>query len=93
MSTVDARARMAELDRNTVAEILPGVPRSAMTGDRHPKDLGADSVDRVEIILALIDRVGVREPMAAFSELPDLDALVDFLLSKEKEGAGHAVRH
>lgn len=87
----ESRARMAHLVRDTVARILPGVPRSEMTGDRHLKELGADSVDRVEIILALIDRLGLAEPMAGFSELPNLDALVDFLVAKE--GGGHALRH
>jgi polyketide biosynthesis acyl carrier protein len=82
---------MADLVRDTVARILPGVPRGDMTGDRHLKDLGADSVDRVEIILALIDGLGLDEPMASFSELPDLDALVDFLVTAE--GGGHALRH
>ena len=82
---------MADLVRDTVARILPGVPRGDMTGDRHLKDLGADSVDRVEIILALIERLGLDEPMSSFSELPDLDALVDFLVAKEE--AKHAVRH
>jgi polyketide biosynthesis acyl carrier protein len=83
--------RMSDLVRDTVARILPGVPRGEMTGDRHLKDLGADSVDRVEIILALIERLGLDEPMSSFSALPDLDALVGFLVAKE--GGGHALRH
>jgi polyketide biosynthesis acyl carrier protein len=71
---------MTVLVRDVVHEILPGVPRAQVTGDKHLKDLGADSVDRVEIILSLIDRLGIDEPMSSFSDLPDLDTLVDFLV-------------
>jgi polyketide biosynthesis acyl carrier protein len=76
----DARAQMTALVQETVAQILPGVPRAHITGDKHLRELGADSVDRVEIILSLIDRLRLDEPMSSFSDLPDLDALVDFLV-------------
>jgi polyketide biosynthesis acyl carrier protein len=74
------RAGVARLVHETVAAILPQVPAEQITGDKHLKDLGADSVDRVEIIMALIDALGVRAPMAGFSTVPDIDALIDFLV-------------
>jgi polyketide biosynthesis acyl carrier protein len=77
--TDPAREEVAGIVRETIAAILPAVPATAVTGREHLKDLGADSVDRVEIILALIDRLGVDEPMAAFSAIPDIDSLTDFL--------------
>ncbi len=81
MSTpTDARERMDALVREVIGQILPGLPQDAISGDKHLKDLGADSVDRVEIILGLADRLGLDEPMARFAELPDIDALVGFLL-------------
>ncbi len=45
------RETVAALVRDVIGTILPGVPASAMTEDRHLRELGADSVDRVEIIL------------------------------------------
>ncbi|SDD61953.1 acyl carrier protein [Actinokineospora iranica] len=65
-----------------VTDILPELSPGAITGDKHLKALGADSVDRVEIILALMDRFGVTEPMASFSEIPDIDRLLAFLTEK-----------
>jgi len=76
----DDRERTAAVVRDVVSQILPGVARDAITGDKHLKDLGADSVDRVEIILGVLDRLGLDEPMSAFSDLPDIDALVDHLV-------------
>jgi polyketide biosynthesis acyl carrier protein len=77
------RERLWTVLYEVLGTILPGVPRSEITGDRHLKDLGADSVDRVEIIMLLVDRLGLAEPMSSFSELPDLRALVDFLAEAE----------
>lgn len=65
--------------REAILSILPAVPVAAITGDKHIKDLGADSVDRVEIILSILDRLHLDEPMSSFSDIPDIDRLVDFL--------------
>ncbi len=65
--------------RDVIAVVLPSVPRDAMAGHRHLQDLGADSVDRVEIVLMLMDRLELDEPMSSFSKLPDIDSLVTFL--------------
>jgi polyketide biosynthesis acyl carrier protein len=78
---MNERARVEAVVHDVVAEILPGVPRSEITGDKHPAQLGADSVDRVEIVLTLLDRLGVDAPMARFDGLRDLDALVDLLVA------------
>lgn len=65
--------------RDVLAQILPGLDPHDVAGDRHLRDLGADSVDRVEIILGLMERLRVDEPLSSFSELRDVDALVAFL--------------
>lgn len=64
--------------REVIAIVLPSVPADAITGDKHLQDLGADSVDRVEIVLMLLDRLHRDEPMSSFSHLPNIDALVTF---------------
>jgi polyketide biosynthesis acyl carrier protein len=80
-----AREEVEGVVRQTIAAIMPAVPAAAVTGGKHLKDLGADSVDRVEIVLALIDRLGIDEPMAAFSAIPDIDSLTDFLTKARRQ--------
>jgi polyketide biosynthesis acyl carrier protein len=74
--------------RDAITTILPGLPEDQITGDKHLKDLGADSVDRVEIIMALIDRLRLAEPMSRFSAVPDIDALVDVLCQADRKEPG-----
>jgi polyketide biosynthesis acyl carrier protein len=76
------RAEVAALVREVVGSILPALPAAEIAEDRHLKELGADSVDRVEIILTVLHRLGLDEPMSSFSSLPNLGALVDFLAGK-----------
>lgn len=76
------REAVTALVRDVIGAILPGVPVSAMTEDRHLRELGADSVDRVEIILSILDRLDLDEPMSSFSSLPSLGALIDFLVTE-----------
>jgi polyketide biosynthesis acyl carrier protein len=77
-----SRAGVFELVHEVLAAFLPRLPRAEIAGHRDLAALGADSVDRVEIILALLDRLGLEEPLTSFSELADLDALVDFLTER-----------
>ena len=65
--------------REVIAVILPSVPADTIAGDKHLRDLGADSVDRVEIILLILERLHLDEPMTSFSSLPNIDGLVTFL--------------
>jgi polyketide biosynthesis acyl carrier protein len=77
------RDAVAALVRDVIGTILPGLPVSAMTEDQHLRELGADSVDRVEIIVSILDRLGLDEPMSSFSSLPNLGALFDFLMTEK----------
>lgn len=78
------RAATEHLVREVVRGILPGVPEELIGGNRHLKDLGADSVDRVEIIGTLVERTGISTPMSEFSDIPDIEALVDFLCQEQQ---------
>jgi polyketide biosynthesis acyl carrier protein len=81
-STTADRTRILREIGAAIREIVPTVRPEDIRGDRHLRELGADSVDRVEIILAVLDRLGVTEPLASFGPLPDLDAMADLLLDR-----------
>lgn len=74
-----SREAIERVVREVVAVVLPSVPPDAVTGNRHLRELGADSVDRVEIILMLLERLHLDEPMSTFSAVPSIDALVAVL--------------
>ncbi len=63
----------------TIAEILPELPAVDILLSKSLRDLGADSVDRVEIITLLTHRLGSVEPISKFSEMSNLEELISFL--------------
>ncbi|HEX8617219.1 MAG TPA: phosphopantetheine-binding protein [Thermoanaerobaculia bacterium] len=70
--------------REVIAVVLPSLAPNEIATDKHLKDLGADSVDRVEIVLMLLDRLHLDEPMSSFNRLPDVDSLITFLHERSR---------
>jgi polyketide biosynthesis acyl carrier protein len=84
LSSESAKETIARMVRETISSILPNLPAEAISGNRSLKDLGADSVDRVEIILSIMNRLGLDEPMSNFSNIPNIDELVDYLCKAQQ---------
>lgn len=72
---------MLELVRSVVASFLDLPPDRIDDG----ADLlahGADSIDRVEILVTLRSRLGLDTPLAAFARVPHLRALAELLAAQ-----------
>jgi len=81
MSTSPAFAReaIAQIVREAIFSILPNLPPEKVLSNRSLTDLGADSVDRIEILLSIMSKIGIDEPISNFNNMPTIDALVDYL--------------
>jgi polyketide biosynthesis acyl carrier protein len=90
--TERTRAEVFDVVTDAVVEILPAVDRAAVRPELHLKDLGADSVDRVEIIVTVLEELGIGEPLSSFADLPDIEAMVELLHGRSAELASAAGR-
>lgn len=70
--------------RDVIVSILPCVDRAEIRGEYNLKDLGADSVDRIEIILSIKQRLAVSDGLERFSKLENIDALIRFLCAARR---------
>ena len=77
-----SRQQIESAVRETITTVLPSIRAEEIMAGQHLKDLGADSVDRVEIIMLLLERLRLKEPMASFGQIPTIDALVTFLYER-----------
>lgn len=86
MTSIEAPSRsdLLAVVFESVREILPTVEPDQLRPDVHLRDLGADSVDRVEIITTVLDRLGVDEPLASFTDLTNIDDMVDLLYRRTR---------
>jgi acyl carrier protein len=72
------------LVRVVVAEFL-GVPLDEVRDDGDLRAHGADSIDRVEILLTLNRRLGLDTPLAAYIGIPHLIGLSEFLSNQARQ--------
>lgn len=65
--------------REEAARALPGVGTEEVTPDVSLSDIGANSLDRMDIVVASQDTLGITVPAAAFAEVGNVRQLVDVL--------------
>jgi len=83
----DGHATRSEVQRilyEVIIDILPGLQLDKIDQRQHLIDLGADSVDRVEIITMAIERLGVNKSASAFSTTRDIGGLLDGLAAAKR---------
>lgn len=71
------RELVLEMIAESVGEVLSGWPGRPLADGESLADLGANSVDRAEIIAITLEKLGVRMPMARLAQSRDLGELAD----------------
>lgn len=67
--------------RRTTMEVLPEVDPERVTADGTTlTELGANSIDRADIVTTVMEELGVAVPVAAFAQVRDIRSLVAVLL-------------
>jgi polyketide biosynthesis acyl carrier protein len=70
--------------RENVLEILEDIPPETISTDKRLKDLGANSVDRAEIVAMTMERLDIRVPLVELGQVKSIGGLIDFLFDKKK---------
>jgi polyketide biosynthesis acyl carrier protein len=65
--------------RGEAVQVLPGTTAEDVTPDVSLSDLGANSLDRMDIVVASQGSLGVTVPAAAFADVSNVRQLVDVL--------------
>jgi len=71
-----------ELLKSNLLEIVPDIDPDQVQPAASMKDLGANSIDRVDVILQTIEALGLKFPLHELGELKNLQALVDNLYGR-----------
>jgi polyketide biosynthesis acyl carrier protein len=78
LGSLDKDAIFAAVRRN-ILEILPQVSPKAISPDKSLVDLGANSVDRMEVVTLTMEDLGVKIPLMSFAGVSDIGGLVSVL--------------
>ena len=68
-----------EVVKNVISEILPGVKSELISNEKSLKELGANSIDRMEVVTMSMEELGLKIPLMSFAEVSNIEGLVEVL--------------
>ncbi|QUJ69458.1 acyl carrier protein (plasmid) [Photobacterium sp. GJ3] len=72
---------------NNIEEILPQIPREQIRLDGSLVELGANSIDRMEVVTFSMEDLGIKVPLQSLAKIDNLAGLVDLFHKHLHESA------
>ena len=74
--------KVFETVKGAIMEVLPDVNPDLISIEKQLKDLGANSIDRMEVVTLSMESRGHKLPLMTFAQVGNLQDLVDVLAEK-----------
>ena len=84
------REHVLQVVKKHVLATVDGLPESSFDPSKSMKDLGANSLDMVEVVSCAMRELKVKVPRSELNKLTNVDGLVDLLHSVATKNAGTA---
>ncbi len=81
MSNTITKTEVFEIVKNNILEILPKVQPEMVLIEKTLVDLGANSVDRMEVVTLSMQDLNVKIPLMSFAVVSNISGLVDILFA------------
>ncbi len=79
------KEQVFEIVKENIVEFLPDLSKEGIKIEQSLRDLGANSIDRMDIIVQSMENIGIKVPMVEFGNLRNIQGLVDLLYDKKME--------
>ncbi len=66
--------------KDVISEVLPDVDSNGVKIEQNLKSLGANSIDRTEIVMLSMERLGIKLPLVSFGGVENIEEMVDVLV-------------
>lgn len=80
------REEIFEVIKQQIKAVLFSLPMEQVTIDKSLKDLGANSVDRMEIAVMSMEQLGITAPLVEMGNIKNLQGLVEYFHGKLNKG-------
>ncbi|CAL7959635.1 polyketide biosynthesis acyl carrier protein [Gammaproteobacteria bacterium] len=80
-STLSKEEIFAIVQKHTI-EVLPDLAKECIQIEKSLKDLGANSIDRMEIVVLSMESMGIKSPLIELAEIKNLEGLINFFYKK-----------
>lgn len=74
-----SKEQVFETVKKVIMEVLPDLEQSQITIEKSLKDLGANSIDRMEVVAMSMEDLGIKLPLMSFAQVSNIEGLVDVL--------------
>ncbi|TQR46690.1 acyl carrier protein [Paenibacillus popilliae] len=69
--------------KEAIVEILPDIEVHEVQPEMSLKDIGANSVDRMDIIIRTMELTDIKVPLVEFGKLSNIQGIIDLLDAKK----------
>jgi polyketide biosynthesis acyl carrier protein len=76
------KEEILEIIKRNLLELLPDLEAVAMDPSQSMKDLGANSVDRMDVVIQTKEELGLKFPLNELGGVENIQGLVDFFYAK-----------
>lgn len=73
------KEQVYEVVKSVVTEVLPDVNPELISIERNLKELGANSIDRMEVVTMSMEKLALKIPLMSFAQVTNIEGLVDVL--------------
>ncbi len=70
--------------KDAIADVLPDVDSEAISIEQNLKSLGANSIDRTEIVMSSMEKLGIKLPLVSFGGVENIEEMVDVLVNASR---------
>lgn len=68
-----------EVVKKVIIEVLPDLKPELISIEKRLKELGANSIDRTEVVIMSMEELGLKIPLMSFAQVSKIEGLVDVL--------------
>jgi polyketide biosynthesis acyl carrier protein len=81
------KQKIFETVKTAILEVLPDLDPGLISIEKQLKDLGANSIDRMEVVTYSMEALGLKLPLMTFAQVSNIESLVDVLVENGKPEA------
>lgn len=70
-----------QLVKEVIVDVLPNLSEDQISIDQNLTELGANSIDRMEVVMLSMQELGIKIPLMSFAGVSNIEGLVDVLLA------------
>lgn len=74
-----SKEQVFEVVKKVILEVLPEVDAAQISMEKNLRELGANSIDRMEVVTMSMEELELKIPLMSFAKVSDIQGLVEVL--------------